>query len=239
MKLLLIALAFSTQTNTPADSITRDGYTLIVYNNEPSFDTTTKRRLIEAFFEVYPKEANRFNPKTSKTVTFTIDPSYNGVAETGEDKVRYNPRWLKDHPEDIDVVTHEVMHIVQDYRYPVPGWLTEGIADYARYVYGVNNAKGNWKLPEYKETQHYTDAYRVTARFLLWVEKKKCPGIVDSLDKAAREGKYTYQLWAKLTGMSVESLWEEYKKDPIISDPLSRGVSGLLPDTSRPARAGK
>ena len=231
MKQQLFALAFCTSTfvaaqaaspgarglmGRPTDSVTRNGYTLIVYNLQPDFDTVTRRRMIEAFFEVYPKEARRFNVSTSRKVTFTIDPSYNGVAETGEDRVRYNPRWLKEHPEDIDVVTHEVMHIVQDYRYPVPGWLTEGIADYARYVYGVNNLRGNWKLPEFKATQHYTDAYRVTARFLLWIEKKKYRGIVDSLDKAARDGKYTFQLWAKLTGESVDQLWEDYSKDPII-----------------------
>ena len=129
-----------------ADTITRQGYTLVFINRQPDFDTTTRQRMIDAFFTVYPKEANRFNSHTAKKVVFTIDPDYDGVAETGNDKVRFNPRWLTAHPEDIDVVTHEAMHIVQAYTHPVPGWLTEGIADYVRYVYGVNNQKGNWRL---------------------------------------------------------------------------------------------
>ena len=107
-------------------------------------------------------------------MTFIIDPGYTGVAETDSGRCRYSPRWLTDHPEDIDVVTHEVMHIVQDYHHDNdPGWLTEGIADYARYVYGVNNIKAKWALPNYTPRQSYENAYRVTARFLLWVQDNK------------------------------------------------------------------
>jgi hypothetical protein len=129
-------------------TIKKGKYTLVIINNDPSFDTGTLRRMTDAFFTVYPAEARRFNPHTLTTVTFLIDPGYDGVAETDSGRCRYNPKWLKDHPEDIDVVTHEVMHIVQDYHHDHdPGWLTEGIADYARYVYGVNNVKANWALP--------------------------------------------------------------------------------------------
>jgi len=148
--LVVAALAFgSTQAaglhpaGDHADTITREGYTLVFNNLQPDFDTITRRRMIDAFFNVYPKEARRFNAHTAQKVVFSIDPGYDGVAATSGDRVSYNPKWLKDHPEDIDVVTHEVMHIVQAYKHSVPGWLTEGIADYARYVYGVNNQKGN------------------------------------------------------------------------------------------------
>jgi hypothetical protein len=196
-----------------ADTITREGYTLVFINRQPDFDTTTRQRMIDAFFTVYPKEANRFNTHTAKKVVFTIDPDYDGVAATGNDTVRYNPKWLKAHPEDIDVVTHEAMHIVQAYTHPVPGWLTEGIADYVRYVFGVNNQNGNWRLPDLRPGQNYTNAYRITARFLVWVEKNY-PGTVDSLDKAAREGKYTSRTWTKLTSKTVDELWQAYTQNP-------------------------
>src|SRR5579859_1662635 len=84
---------------TGRDTITRAGYTLYIINNEPSFDPVTRQRMIDAFFTVYPEEAGRFNPNTLKQVTFFIDPSYKGVAETGNGVARYNPKWLKDHPE--------------------------------------------------------------------------------------------------------------------------------------------
>jgi len=196
------------------DSITRGQYTLIFINEQPDFDTVTKRRMIDAFFTVYPQEANRFNPKTLNKVEFFIDPTYTGVAETGDGIARYNPKWLKKNPEDIDVVTHEVMHIVQDYRGENPGWLTEGIADYVRYVYGVNNTGSHWTLPDYRSTQSYTNAYRITARFLLWVEKNKNPQAVDKLDQALRTETYHPDLWVKLTGKTVDELWSEYSKNP-------------------------
>jgi hypothetical protein len=137
------------------------------------------------------------------------------VAETGGGVSRYNPKWLKDHPEDIDVVTHEVMHIVQDYHFDnEPGWITEGIADYVRYTYGVNNAKAAWTLPDYRPTQSYTNAYRVTARFLLWIEKNKNPRIADALDAAMRNGTYQPKLWVTLTGCTIDELWKQYGAAP-------------------------
>jgi hypothetical protein len=202
-------------TGSGRDTIIRGGYTLYFINDDPSFDPVTRQRMIDAFFTVYPEEAKRFNPKTLKAVTFVIDPGYHGVAETGGGVSRYNPKWLKDHPEDIDVVTHEVMHIVQDYRFDnEPGWITEGIADYVRYTYGVNNAKAAWSLPDYRPVQSYTNAYRVTARFLLWIEKNKTPRIVDTLDAAMRNGSYAPKLWVTLTGSTVDELWKQYGATP-------------------------
>jgi hypothetical protein len=197
------------------DSITRGKYTLLFINDQPDFDPETRQKMIDAFFTVYPQEAKRFNEQTLQRVVFFIDPLYKGVAETGNGMARYNPLWLKSHPEDIDVVTHEVMHIVQEYHQRhTPGWLTEGIADYVRYVYGVNNLKSQWTLPDYKPTQSYTNAYRVTARFLLWVEKNYNKDLVDKLDYALRAGTYQPDLWVKLTGKTVDELWNDYGKNP-------------------------
>ena len=121
------------------DTITRGGYTLLIVNNEPDFNPQTLQKLIDAFFTVYPEEADRFNKNTLKQVTFFIDPTYKGVAETGNGVARYSPAWLKEHPEDIDVVTHEVMQkiIVQGITVMTgPGWLSRrNCRDYVRYAY--------------------------------------------------------------------------------------------------------
>jgi hypothetical protein len=44
--------------------------------------------------------------------------------------------------------------------------------------------------------------------------EKKHSGTVDSLDKAAREGKYTSQIWTTLTGKTVDELWKDYSQNP-------------------------
>lgn len=111
------------------DSVTKNGYTLIFTNNSPDFATdagnNVKARMIDAFFKVYPAEAAIYNPKTLVKVYFLMDPSYTGVAETGGANVRFNPKWMLGTPTDLDVVTHEVMHIVQAYNGDNPGWLVE------------------------------------------------------------------------------------------------------------------
>ncbi len=199
-----------------SDSLVSGGYRLIFASNDAGLDPSTRQHLIDVFFTVYPQEVARFNKNSLTKVTFFVDTAYKGVAETGNGVARFNPLWLKKYPQDVDVVTHEVMHVVQDYKNYNPGWLTEGIADYVRYVYGVNNKGGGWTLPDLKPGQSYQNAYRVTARFLLWVEKNKYNKIVDDMDKAMRDGTYSSELWKKLTGKTVDELWGEYTKDPAL-----------------------
>lgn len=216
------ALALSTASAAPLpqqaaatrDSLTKKGYTLIFISKDPALNPTTKQRMIDAFYTVYPKEAKRFNPNTLKKVTFIVDPEYKGVAATHNGIVRYNPTWLKEHPEDIDVVTHEVMHIVQGYPGGSLGWLTEGIADYTRYALGINNEAGNWKLPAYKEGQSYTNSYRITARFLAWLEQNGYPKIVNQMDAALRAHAYAPELWQQKTGKTLDELWAAYTANP-------------------------
>ncbi len=173
------------------DTIIKAGDTL-VFLSESGFSVVTKQKMIDAFFIVYPNEVKRFNPNSLKKVTFRIDPDYKAVAETSYDGIAtYNPEWMKSFPEDIDVVTHEVMHIVQSYKINnQPTWLSEGIADYVRYKYGINNVKGDWKMPDYAAGQSYLNSYRITARFLVWVEKNVNASIVDDMDKAMRDNTY-------------------------------------------------
>lgn len=199
------------------DSLNRDGYTLIFINKDSLFNNATAEKLKETFFTVYPKLVKRFNKKSASRVVFVIEPEYRGVAGTSGGKVVYSPAWFKKNPDDIDVVTHEVMHIVQDYgRTNGPGWLTEGIADYVRYRYGVGNEAGGWKLPDVNPNQNYTDSYRITARFLAWLEEKKDEKIVDKLDHVMREHNYRDDIWKELTGKTVDELWEEYVANPAI-----------------------
>jgi hypothetical protein len=199
------------------DSLTQQGYTLVFINQDSALAPATKQRMTNAFFQVYPLEAKRFNPKTLRKVTFFVNPAYTGVAATDNGLVDYNPQWLREHPEDLDVVTHEVMHIVQAYpNGSAPGWLTEGIADYARYVYGVNNARGHWQLPDYKAGQTYTNSYRIMARFLVWLDQHGYPKLVNQLDAAARTRTYTPAIWQQQTGNTLDELWAAYAAQPAV-----------------------
>ncbi len=197
--------------------ISKKGYTLTFVNLDSAFDEHVKKRFIHTFFKVYPKEVKAFNPASTSKVTFIIDPEYKGVAATSGGTVRFSPAWFRKHPEDIDVVTHEVMHVVQSYRWRhIPRWLTEGIADYVRYEYGINNKAAGWTLPDYHSKQSYKDAYRITARFLVWLTKKVNKSAVSQLDAALRDGTYSKKIWKQMTGKTIDQLWQGYAQDPKI-----------------------
>ncbi|MGB7527835.1 basic secretory protein-like protein [Sphingobacterium cellulitidis] len=199
------------------DTLKEKGYTLYWINKDKDFSAETKQELISTYFINYPKLAKTYNKKSPKEVTFVIDPGYDGVAATAGGIVRYSPKWLKKNPHDIDVVTHEVMHIVQAYpNGSGPWWITEGIADFIRDKYGVSNEAGNWRLPEFNAKQKYTDSYRITARFFKWIESHKKKNFVKKLDKAMREKTYTDAFWQKQTGKTIDELWSEYSSNPVI-----------------------
>ena len=204
---------------------TKGKYTLIFISKEPSFDMSVGTRLIDLFFKVYPKEVKEYNHKSATTVTFIIDPTYtNTPAATSGAITKFSPNWFAKHPEDIDCATHELMHIVQAYDFRnygnnesvMPVWLVEGIADYVRYQFGIENVKSNWTLPAFNTKQSYTMSYRVTARFFAWLEKNKDKHIVKQLDKSLRESTYTADTWTKLTGETVDRLWKDYAANPAV-----------------------
>ena len=199
------------------NTITKGKYTLVFINKDTAFDMKVKQRMTNAFFTVYPAEAKKYNIKTAKKVTFIIDPAYDGVAATGEGIVRFNPAWFHKHPGDIDVVTHEVMHIVQAYPNDAgPGWITEGIADYVRHKFGVDNEGADWKLPPYAAKQNYDNSYRITARFFTWIEKHYDKNFVQKLDAAMRSKKYTDEFCKNATGKTFAALWSEYGNNSAI-----------------------
>lgn len=199
------------------DTITQKGITLIFINKEKDFSPKEVHRLQETFFKVYPQEIRAYNKNASRKVAIIIDPDYKGVAATAGDVIRISPEWMEQHPEDLDVVTHEAMHIVQAYHGPTgPGWITEGIADYARNEFGVNNAAAGWSLTPFNEKQSYTNAYRITARFLVWITRNYKKSFVRSLNTVMREGTYTDAFWKEQTGKTVEELWAVYSQHAVI-----------------------
>lgn len=198
--------------------VKKNGYSLRFKSNAPTFTADLQQRLTKTFFAVYPALVKEFNPKSSKHVTFFIDTAYKGVAATSNDVVVFNPVYMQNHPKDIDVVTHEVMHIVQGYGYSAgPVWMTEGIADYVRNKYGVDNAGADWTMPEANASQSYTNSYRITGRFFTWMDNRVKNGMIKTIDKSLRDHVYTPAIWKELTGKNIDELWAEYLKNPDLS----------------------
>ncbi|UGU15696.1 basic secretory family protein [Sinomicrobium kalidii] len=217
-KIICIAVLMVTMVPALAQNrevIRKKGKTLIFTNDDPGLKKEVRSGLIKNFFKVYPKLVRDFNPRATDTVRVKIDTAYNGVAYAHNGKVTISSRWLEKKPGDTDVITHEVMHLVQAYPPDSgPGWLTEGIADYVRYVYGVDNEKAGWSLPAYEPGHHYENSYRITARFLVWLTENRNKDIVPLLDEHMRNKTYSPELWKTYTSKSLDDLWTMYQASP-------------------------
>lgn len=200
-------------TSMRVEALTRDGYSLHLVHKNADFPVEIKGRMIDTFFKVYPKLCADFNPAATKTVVFVLDGNIPYPAYASDGRIHFNGDWMRKAPgNDIDIITHETMHLVQAYPNGNPGWVTEGIADYVRYKYGVDNKSNNWSLPAYSDKQHYTNAYRITARFFDWLEQNGHAGLVKKLDQTMRAQKYTDAFWKENTGKTIDELWADYAK---------------------------
>jgi len=136
-----------------------------------------------------------------------------GVAFTvGTQIVCCNP-WIKNNRrgESTGAIIHELVHVVQQYHHRGarnPGWLVEGIADYIRWFQYEPASQRPHPDPAHSK---YSDSYRTTAAFLDWVTGTGHPDLVQRLNTACREGKYTDDLWKQITGKALADLGDEWK----------------------------
>ncbi|MCM5528632.1 basic secretory family protein [Parasegetibacter sp. NRK P23] len=184
----------------------------ITFNNDPVLVPVVKK--VEAFFyEVYPMIHERYGKRGGNEgweVYVRFDPELTNVpAYASDGKLTFSNEWFKKNPNDIGVLTHEAIHLLQkDYQRGVPGWLVEGMADYIRHTY-KKIAHEAFPLPADTKTRNYTDAYRVTARFLNWMEVQS-PGFNDYLHHRMMRERYNEAMIEEKMGMGLDALWQLY-----------------------------
>ena len=151
--------------------------------------------------------SKEFAPPTR--MELVLQKSDKGIGGTSGSRVVVSSHWIEKHPEDIGLVVHELVHIIQGYPSPHPGWVTEGIADYLRWA--IFEGKPQEWFPISAKEQGYRDSYRVTAGFFLWLESDRAPGIVRRLNAAMRAGAYEDTIFEKAAGAPLDELWKEYQ----------------------------
>jgi hypothetical protein len=167
-------------------------------------------KLTTLFYEGYPVLLKQFeNPDkfAARKIKLVFKKGIKVPGYSHRDTVTVSVDWFAKHPDDLGLFTHELTHLVQAYPNSNPGWLTEGIADYARFKYGPKE-KG-WNLPrKLRPEQSYKNSYGVTAKFLVWLDEKH-PGSVDKLHRQMQTGKFEMEDFETFTGKDVETLWRE------------------------------
>lgn len=124
-------------------------------------------------------------------------------------------------------VVHELVHVIQNYwrarrtnpdPKPTPGWVTEGVADYIRWFLYEPESRGARIHGGNIDRARYDASYRTTANFLDWVIREHDGELLEELNAAAREGRYSEEFWEERTGESVENLgelWLEHHRERI------------------------
>jgi hypothetical protein len=158
-------------------------------------------------------------------VTIVFKEGMGGTpAAAGSTRIDCNIEWFRQNlkGEARGAVVHEMVHVVQQYGRArrgnptatrTPGWLVEGIADYIRWFKYEPETKGAEITARNISGARYDASYRITGNFLNWVVEQHDKEIVRELNAAAREGKYTEDLWKDETGKTVQELGDEWKKN--------------------------
>jgi hypothetical protein len=167
------------------------------------------------FYESYPRLIERFekpDKPAPRGIRLVFEKGLKVPAYCSGAEIHVSVEWLTQHPEDVALLTHELTHAVQAYPPRGPSWMTEGIADYARLKYGPKVQPG-WSLPaRLTEKQSYRNSYRITARFLQWLDEKH-PGSVDKLHRLMQDGQFKLEAFETVTGKSADDLWKECVSD--------------------------
>ena len=131
-----------------------------------------------------------------------------GIAETRGNRIRVHCDWIKKHPEDIGLVFHEMIHVLQQYGRVKETWMMEGLTDYYRWA--IYEGKPLSWFPVVPKEDGYKSGYQITGGLLLWLESDKAPGIVNKLNQAYHRRTFELSLFEKETGIPLDKLWAEY-----------------------------
>lgn len=143
-----------------------------------------------------------------KVLSLKLKKSTKGVGATSGTEVVVFSNWIEKHPDDFGLVIHELVHVIQKYPSKNPVWISEGIADYIRWA--IYEGKHQHSFPVPKEIDGYKQGYQAAAGFFLWLETNESPGIVRRLNTAMRTSAYDSNLFERLTGDDLATLWGRY-----------------------------
>ena len=168
----------------------------------------TAKKLVQDWYPIVISMLATQEFKRPDEIMLIFKKDLNVPAYASGGSITINGKWIAEHPDDLGMVIHELIHVLQQYprNRANTGWLTEGIADYIRWWRYEPEAP----RPRITENSKMTDGYRVTAYFLAWAGKKYDLRLVPQLDAALRKGEDPMPVFEKLCGKNADNVWKEF-----------------------------
>lgn len=172
------------------------------------------------FSKVYATLAEVWNHGVMFDIVYTVgstDVAYQTSGSNNlERKIVMNAEHMIKNRANPGALTHELTHAMQAYKdakYSMKpatseggNWIKEGLADYSRFMYDLKA----FSLDAYADSQSYTSSYRKTARFFGWLNQNFDTTFLDQFNEALRSEAYTSKIFVKITGKTVDELWQIY-----------------------------
>ncbi len=196
----------------------------------PELHSWAEEKLKPVMIEWYPKivdmlPSDGYEAQREVPIRFLPGSQMEGIpAYVLAGRMSLNTSWyLRERDrEGLGAAVHELVHIVQSYqsfrgqgtaRTQPPGWLVEGIPDYIRWFLYEPESKGAVYSKDFLSKAKHDASYRVTGNFIDWVIRNHDSDgtFLEKLNAVCREGRYTSDVWKKLTGKSEEELAEAWK----------------------------
>lgn len=188
------------------------GYSLVLMWPEGDAVPAQREDIQTLYFTAYPAMREDFGTSEATEVWIYLHHREDSIAYTAGEKIYVSMEYLAAHPDDLNLLVHELFHVVQN-GYPgegeAIGAFTEGMADYARAKYGYFD-EADWALPAYAEGQSYMDSYRVTGAFISWLEESFGEALPVALNQTLHEGGDFDGFWLAQTGSTLDELWAQY-----------------------------
>lgn len=199
-----------------------DGIVFIIdATRSPDLMKWAEAKLVPEIREWYPKLVEMMPSKgyeAPKEVYLTFKDDMGGVpAYAAGNRVSLSIPFFRSQlqGEALGCVIHELVHVVQQFGYArrvnrnpsrTPGWVTEGLADYVRWFLYEPESKGAEITRRNLDSARHDGSYRISANFIDWVAREHDKDLLEHLNAACREGRYTDEIWKERTGKSLEEL---------------------------------
>lgn len=198
----------------------------------PELAGWSETELKPVILEWYPRivamlPSDGFQPSDKVRFRYLNSEKMNGIPAYAQGAtISMNAGWMQRerNREAKGAIVHEMVHVVQSYqgrrqrgerRMPTPGWIVEGIPDYIRWFVYEPETRGAALSKQARANAKHDASYRVSANFIDWVIRTsdKDGMLLQRLNAAAREGRYSTDLWKQLTGHTEEELATDWRKE--------------------------